>query len=310
MKNEIKYINYVRALCMLWIVAFWHLGGVTHLISSNSMTLLFTKGVLATFTYLSGYLMAGKEICFPKGVLSFYKKRILRVYPLFLLSAIMFYIFYLKDPSFVYLTSLRQLALTIIGFSVILPPAAGTLWFLNMLFIFWALTPLILSVKSHGSKVLMGCAIYIVLLIGLLLGNDDRLLLYFVNYMIGLLNRNSCTSNTKNFRLAYSVFVFGAACYLSGKTSNLAAIYCVELISNSAVVSILLNIGKVIDKMSHSVFHSALDILSYISMTAYLFHNQIYELVYWGHGPPHNIYGLWICTAACADICILYPSRI
>ena len=62
MNMRIKYIDYTRALCMLWIVGFWHLGGVSDFQYSNKVTLLFPKGILATFVYLSGHLSAGKRI--------------------------------------------------------------------------------------------------------------------------------------------------------------------------------------------------------------------------------------------------------
>ena len=84
----------VRVVCMTYLVAFFHLSGyvypngLTGVCHSLSMALAHAS--LGLFTFVSGYLL-GKKYKFGQygdaGVWTFYKKRILRVFPLFVLAS-------------------------------------------------------------------------------------------------------------------------------------------------------------------------------------------------------------------------------
>ena len=154
-----RYIRNTRVLCMLWIVGFWHLGGVSNFEYSNHNTLLFTKGILATFVFISGYLYAGRQINDKKEMLTFYKKKFIRIYPLFIISIICFYLLYLWDKHFWYITSIRQCILSILGIACIFPPAPGTVWFIEMMLLFWGITPIILQISGNVQKVIWAFAL-------------------------------------------------------------------------------------------------------------------------------------------------------
>ena len=81
-----------------WLLAF---RGVSDFNYVNTFTSLFTKGVLATFTYLSGQLFANKEIKNWNDTFNFYKRRFIRIYPLFFVSVTLLYIMILgSQPQF------------------------------------------------------------------------------------------------------------------------------------------------------------------------------------------------------------------
>lgn len=48
-------LDFVKAVCMLWIVGFWHMGEVSGFHSSNTATYLLTIGALSTFVYVSAF---------------------------------------------------------------------------------------------------------------------------------------------------------------------------------------------------------------------------------------------------------------
>ena len=85
----------VRVVCMTYLVAFFHLSGyvypngLTGVCHSLSMALAHAS--LGLFTFVSGYLL-GRKYRFGQpesvGVWTFYKKRILRVFPLFVLASV------------------------------------------------------------------------------------------------------------------------------------------------------------------------------------------------------------------------------
>lgn len=86
MIKRIKYVDIARALCVIWIVCFWHMNQYLidecKIFPSDSyireVALNITDGVLALFTLISGYFMSKKEVYDKKGILEFYKKRLLR----------------------------------------------------------------------------------------------------------------------------------------------------------------------------------------------------------------------------------------
>lgn len=84
-----------RVLCMTYIVCYVHLYGYIYNTSPYFMPVcaVLTDACLGLFTFTSGYLI-GRKYTFNKtlkGVCMFYKKRLLRIIPLFLLSAIILY---------------------------------------------------------------------------------------------------------------------------------------------------------------------------------------------------------------------------
>ena len=78
-----KYLDCARAVCMLYIVGFWHLFDYTGKSIVNPLTSQITYGVLATFTFISSFFLGRKKITDMKSVLSFWGKRLIHFYPLF-----------------------------------------------------------------------------------------------------------------------------------------------------------------------------------------------------------------------------------
>lgn len=72
-----KYLDCARAVCMLYIVGFWHLFDYTGKNIVNPLTSQITYGVLAVFTFISGYFWGKKKITDMKSVLSFWIKRLI-----------------------------------------------------------------------------------------------------------------------------------------------------------------------------------------------------------------------------------------
>lgn len=289
-QKKISYINNIRAFCMLWIIGFWHLGGVSEFNSSNRITLLFTKGCLGTFVYISGFLLANKKISNKKEVFDFYKKKFIRIYPLFFISTTLFYILYLWDSSFWYVMSLKQYILSILGLACIIPPAPGTVWFIDMMFLFWGITPLIIVVKSRKRKALLGLVVYIVIFAIVRFGGDERLLIYFPMYLGGVLHdERNVLRKEKALTLVYGgIFVLLSLCYM--KVSNSTVLCFVEVLGEVAVIGILARIAKYVEKLSYTALDNALNWLGYVSMAAYLFHSQIYETLYRAFGT----FSIWV----------------
>ena len=147
MKKRVMFLDASRAFCMLWIVGIWH---VVNLDRFKPGIEVITIGVLALFTFISGYFLGGRlESC--KEILCFYKKRLKRFYPLFVLSCITLYVLHLIDNSIVYINSFLQLLLSITGLAGFTSMMPLTIWYFCMIMFFYLVTPFITSRrKSSG----------------------------------------------------------------------------------------------------------------------------------------------------------------
>ena len=189
--KRIKYIDYVRALCMIWIVGVWHLQQYANYDIVNHITEDITSGVLGAFIFISGYFLGKKSINSLSELGDFYKRRFLRIYPMFFLSCISLYLLYVLFNTDS-ITSVKELILTLTGLACIIPPIPSTIWFVCMILLFYAITPLIISRKRVASKIAVCVAIYAVLISIKLIfkDTDHRLLLWFPMYSLGLLLAN------------------------------------------------------------------------------------------------------------------------
>lgn len=139
-KPRIIQFDFIRGLCMLYIVGFYHLNNYLHpdLWFSGIMSEIvesMTTAVLATFTFISGYMLRRYEVRSWDDVKGFYRKRLLRFYPLFILSAVGLYILRYTD--------LQQLILGISGFALFTEAPIKTLWYISILMLLYAVTPII-----------------------------------------------------------------------------------------------------------------------------------------------------------------------
>lgn len=96
MRNRLVLFDITRGLCVIWIVGIWHMNAYLNVECkffqdgsfTKEMYSMLTNGVLATFTFISGFFMSKNLISELNDVLRFYKKRIIRFMIPLLLSSI------------------------------------------------------------------------------------------------------------------------------------------------------------------------------------------------------------------------------
>jgi len=194
LKNRNIGIDFLRGLSMLYIVGFWHMFNYTKAFPeyNNFLTRRFTLIILGTFVFISGYFIGIKDITINKhNIVQFYKKRLLRIYPLYLIAIGLFTVFDLSDL----ITSIKAGLLI----SMLIKPSPLTLWFITMLMLFYVISPLLI----HASKTIKPGSLMIYYLIFLMLLMsysyftkmlDLRLVVYFPSFALGVFvaskNRN------------------------------------------------------------------------------------------------------------------------
>jgi peptidoglycan/LPS O-acetylase OafA/YrhL len=192
-KPRNQAIDLLRALCILYIVGFWHLLGYVPTIDGykNEVTYRLTVVVLGLFVFISGQLIAGAGIHNGADVLSFYRRRLIRLYPPYLLALLLFVpCGLLKAGQF------PAAALLVSSFSMD-PPR--TLWYISMIVVFYLLAPFLLLLLGRlqrnrigwrADRLLVGAMLIgITVLFGKILDGvvDARLFLYFPCFVVGLL---------------------------------------------------------------------------------------------------------------------------
>jgi len=141
-------IDFLRAFCVLYIVGYWHL--VPYSTAFPGYANYYTEGlkeiVLGAFALSSGFLLAQRDIGLsPREVLSFYRRRLVRIYPLYLLAVLLFGLAGIASPA-----QVTEAALLI---SMFTPPALPTLWFITMIMFFYLAAPFLI----HASENVKGC---------------------------------------------------------------------------------------------------------------------------------------------------------
>jgi peptidoglycan/LPS O-acetylase OafA/YrhL len=192
-KQRNAAIDLLRALSILYIVGYWHLLGYVEGLHGykNAFTGRLTLVVLGLFTLMAGVLAGRRSIRSVRDVGGYYRGRALRILPPYALALLLF--------ALLDLISWRQAGLG----ALLLPELDGrplrTLWYVNMLVLFYILAPFLLLLRQRLALALGGprravllVAAALALSVGLLAGwaggrVDPRLVLYLPAFATGLL---------------------------------------------------------------------------------------------------------------------------
>jgi peptidoglycan/LPS O-acetylase OafA/YrhL len=138
---------------MLYIVCFWHLDDYAPALHfDNSVTQLLTVCVLGLFVFLFGLTLSGRyRIARPTDVWSFYLRRLRRIYPMYVLAALGFLLAGVTTP---------QMALKgLLFLNVLTGSSPSTLWFVEMICLFYLVAPLLLYSYKPSRALILGVAL-------------------------------------------------------------------------------------------------------------------------------------------------------
>ncbi len=293
-----------RVLCMSFIVAFVHLWAyihpeVTSAIYVHPVFAILTNSCLGLFTFASGYLLGGKYSFGEDGntrIWPFYKKRVLRIIPLFLLAAVI-----------LYLIGFNSVKATLNGVLCISPfttPRPMTLWYIPVILWCYFITPFI-SRKSFAWRLTIGAGM---LLIVWFIRNyihplDFRFLFNMSLYIVGLVTApyfNWKFENRKWIKWVVVVFFVGLLSVTFLKTPNVlfkrtsafvgvfALLFVCEYIANMVFRHNASNVVSPIGSLIKNV--------SYASMACYMFHRFFFwagEMI-WN---PSTVWLKWLYMA-------------
>lgn len=264
-------VDALRALSILYIVGVWHLLEYPSNMPPFRSPLLqnLTVVCLGVFVFISGLVLGGRKVSLKHADFkNFYLRRLLRIYPLYLVALFIF--------VFAGLTDGRTAVASVFGLSMFLGPAPYTLWFVAMLLLFYVLAPLLISQASNTSRFLaiFGITWFLFGLAGWLLPNaDKRPFIYFPVFAAGLIWSRLQQQPTYWWGVMLgggALLVIAADLVLEpGLVSVLLAAFVALLGATSVYVltdRLLPELGK----------NRTLQMISYASFGMYLFHRPIF----------------------------------
>lgn len=275
-------LDLLRVLCILYIVGYWHLIPYTDWLPgyANAITEAIKDIALGSFVYSSGMLLARRDLSLrPPALLDFYRRRVLRIYPLYLLALLVFLAQGLARPEVVVNAALL--------ISMFAPPAPPTLWFITMIMVFYLLAPfLMVAARSPRRFLVVTLAVYAACL-GYGFGLhalDSRLLLFFPAFALGIYvqRRESLPALLHARRhglaaLLLPAFVIG----LPGAQGFdiLTSVLRAPLAALGGVLCVVYA-----ERLAGRARNRLVPALSYASFGVYLFHRPVFETakgLYW-----------------------------
>lgn len=271
--KKLVSIDYMRALSAIYIVAFWHLmeyvKAIPEHLYKNIWTGTITVGILGLFVFISGYLTGGR-----KGQslspLDFYRKRLMRIYPLYALAIYLFYLYGINGSQ----TSL----ISLFGLSMYYGSKPITLWFITMIVMFYLLAPFLLKLADRPLRYFAAVSGVFTASVGLYMAVgtvDIRLLLYLPCFAAGLFCSIHGIVN-KVFNLKTMMLLLGMGLPLMQLESGMLAP------SRLGRVPIILSLAYLTFYLfyrNEKLFKNSrlITFLSYGSFAMYLFHRPIYS---------------------------------
>jgi peptidoglycan/LPS O-acetylase OafA/YrhL len=261
--ERLGHLDYIRVVCILYVVAYWHLSGYVKHQGNRYWLGAIMVAALGTFTMISGYLVHRRG--WPDSSARFLARRLIRLYPLFAVAVGLFYLGGMIDQS----TALRSLLLA----SMIYPPAPVTLWFIVMLLNFDVAYAFVAWIRKYRFQWL----VYTAVLGGLVLTHlfvhqiDPRLLQYSPAFALGIVVSTGMVKKKHLLAIAVVVFAASLALYLTRSLGHTARNIPFVLSTSYLVFAI----GAAIYRPNR--LDPVVRVLAYSSYCMYLFHRPIYK---------------------------------
>jgi peptidoglycan/LPS O-acetylase OafA/YrhL len=208
MKEKIIAFDFLRALAIAMIIPA-HLSNFLSSTYSKlalySVDPYFANMGLGLFIFMSGYLLYynNHSINSFQSVLSFYKKRLLRIFPLYWTAiaafTLVFFIFAPKlnsgfvFPNAEYVFSSHNIIMHVLGLQILLAPAYVspllTLYFVGLIIVFYAVYPIIIMVSKNSKQLIFySCLIFLGFLLISRTFNiiDPRFFMFFPTFIFGI----------------------------------------------------------------------------------------------------------------------------
>lgn len=268
----------VRVICMTYLIAFFHLYGYIYPQGSSPFydpaCTAMAHACLGLFTFVSGYLL-GRKYCFGKqgntDAWIFFKKRILRVFPLFVIASIVLWL--------IGFNSTKATWNGLLCISPFVDPKPLTLYYIPVIMWCYLVTPLI-SRRDLKWRMLGCLSIFSFLLVLRFLfpSVDNRFVFDVFFYFVGVVSASCFDWKLNHFyggAIKTFVVLFFALLFAISVNYSLLSTTSRQMAVGAIGVFALLFVCNGLSKLgAHRFFY----LVSYASMACYMFHRFFYRL--------------------------------
>lgn len=302
-------IDLLRVLCIVYIVGYWHLIPYTDWLPgyANHYTEALKDIALGTFVFSSGLLLARRDVRLRiADFADFYRRRVVRIYPLYLLALTLF--------GLAGLTNWTVIGKGALLVSMFAPPAPPTLWFITMIMFFYLLAPLLIWAAHGATRYLLLCVALLLACLGydaFIQPMDSRLFLFFPSFALGIYAQRIGPAHQFLHRkrlyllaLLIPAFVLGLPGDHGFDTTT--SILRAPLALLGAALAVVYA-----ERLGRHLHNPSILILSYASFGVYLFHRLIYKLAITLYFPGDGFSQvLYLCIVALpASFVVAYVAQ-
>lgn len=273
-KRDLRF-DIARSLCMIYVIGVLHLSqylGDDYYLNNTKLGSSFAFSSLGVFSFISGYFIGMKyHFVNISDISFFYKKRLIRFYPLFFIATIALCLvnYNTIEQSFCALSS--------IGCFVPKELRPRTLWYISMLMFFYLITPtFIFKGKIRFNTMFLWLILSIIL--RMCYNIDNRLPFNLLLYIVGIIVARRFQKKMFIFLSKKKWIICCLSSYLFGIIIliihyNTFAFYMLSFIG----AWMLLSLSFFIDSFSsNACLRKSVEYVSYASMSFYLFHRLFY----------------------------------
>lgn len=308
--NERKvFIDYIRVLCMCFVVCVLHLSQYLnndYYLWHTPVFYKITYSALGAFSFISGYLMGGEKY---QSTCCFYKKRFIRVYPMYVFSTILLYIIGLNGA--------KESIVGLVGLSPFVRMQPMTLWYMSMMMLFYAITPLVMKrnpIKVSILITLLLSALFFISINGVISATipqfflDDRFLYNCSIFLFGLCLRGD--SKLIDFLKRRDFFMVGLLVWAFTLYVQRGGFLGLLLTFTSGIVGVacIISISQWLEKLLGD--NKIVNLLSYSSFAMYLMHRFVYFVVLHIYRPANNWAILIYMYLIAVPLCVLFSYYI
>lgn len=283
-----SHIDLLRGFAMLYIIAFWHLDDYIADQWNYPATEMLTYAILNIFIFISSFMLTERygQLNSYSSLFSFLKRRILRIYPLYLFTLLAYLKFFSLSKS--------QFVTSMLLVNMFSDNSVMTLWFIGMIFIYYFLLALILFRFSWLRFFMLSAAfLFFTALLFVSIGQiDKRLILYFPAFLLGIASAKVDKVNkflNKDI-FSYSYFILPICAVIMYLLYNYYSLHSFSKIflytGGLFLIAPLYNLSfRFFSKIDSSIVH----FLSFISFCMYLSHRLVYALLFTAYRPESDI---------------------
>jgi peptidoglycan/LPS O-acetylase OafA/YrhL len=298
LKRQFEF-DFMRSIAIL-LILLTHLPGygIGSLTSINEFFHVGHLG-LGLFIFMSGYLLYATTSNLKSGnIFSFYKKKLIRIYPLYLIALISFFITFeliFKDIGFDFAlpfkASFTSYLIHFLGAQVLLAPEYVTpiltLWYIGLILLYYLLYP-VLVIKSRNLNDIVLRSIFIVVIFAALhvLFNiiEVRFFYYYFVFITGIISSHKNIFSNMNFSrfIPIMLILYISTFPVFRRMSSLNIFGEIFIIYMLVVPFIFLTYyaGRKISQISSVRLQNFFLLVSTSSYCVYLFHRPILALFY------------------------------